>query len=156
MTQEHREDFLATEGWQKTERGHIRVETFFAVPDDPYAPPLTRYYITSFQARKSRKFRRFPFGRQPKHDALTGCFVFRSEDDMVNFGGLSELNEMANKAGAYRDVPDGKTDTRVEVTWSWKDFVVTVPTKNSPINLDLIHPYGNKRQGWDKYGEVVG
>lgn len=102
MTQEHREQFLATEGWQQTERGHIRVETFFAVPDDAYAPPLTRYYITSFQARKSRKWRRFPFARQPKHDALVGWFDLG--DRLINRGGLRELNEMANKTGAYQGV----------------------------------------------------
>lgn len=102
MTQEHREQFLAAEGWQQTERGHFRGPEFGEIV-------LT---YTNFQhvarvprSRKphpSRKFRRFPFGRQPKHDALVGWFDLG--DKLLNRGGLRELNEMASKTGAYKGV----------------------------------------------------
>jgi hypothetical protein len=55
MTQEHREQFLAAEGWQQTERGHIRVERFERVPDDPFIPPGIHYVVTSIQPHPRRE-----------------------------------------------------------------------------------------------------
>jgi len=137
MTQEHRDQFLAMEGWQKTERGYIRTERFFAVPDSIYAPPLTYYYVTSFEEVPSRKFRRFPFGRQPKHDALVGWFVLEPEEVLERGGGLRELNEMAGM-----DAKNNGNDSERHVgkfDWILDGWL-----------------YHNKRQGWDKYGEVMG
>lgn len=138
MTQEHREMWLATLGWSRTDRGHVRKHWWH---DDP--TETTSHWITHM-THAPVKFRRFPFGRRPKHDAPVGWFDLG--DELLNRGGLRELNEMANKTGAYKDVSDGKPDTRVEVTWSPGDYYVSFPA----------NPYGNKRRGWDKNGEVMG
>lgn len=102
MTQEHREQFLATEGWQQTERGHIRVNEYFDVHDPMPVPRVMRFYVRANMHQTHRKFRRFPFGRQPKHDALVGWFDLG--DKLLDRGGLRELNDMASKTGAYQDV----------------------------------------------------
>jgi len=97
MTQEHRDQFLAMEGWQKTARGHFRKDGF------QYSEDTGSVRVTHM-TQTSRKFRRFPFGRQPKHDALVGWFVLEPEEALERDGGLRELNEMANKTSAYRGV----------------------------------------------------
>jgi len=130
MTQEHREQFLAMEGWQKTERGYFRKDGF-RYSEDTGAVRVTH------MTQRSRKFRRFPFGRQPKHDALVGWFVLEPEEVLERSGGLRELNEMARM-----DAKNNGNDSERHVgkfDWILDGWL-----------------YYNKRQGWDKNGEVMG
>ncbi len=74
-----------------------------------------------------RKFRRFPFGRHPKHDALVGWFDLG--DKLLNRSGLRELNEMADEARKAWDKDP-------------KDRGLLV------IEFHMAFNAGNKRQGW--------
>ena len=119
MTQEHRDQFLAMEGWQKTDRGYLRKDGF-QYSEDTGAVRVTH------MTQRSRKFRRLPFGRQFKHDALVGWFV---TDAKIRSGGLRELNEMANRDAKN----DGKDSERHVGKFDWI------------LDGWLYH---NKRQGW--------
>jgi len=129
MTQEHRDQFLAMEGWQKTEGGCFRANWWHHAYDGSN-------WVTHMTP-VSHKFRRFPFARQPKHDALVGWFVLDSEEALEKDGGLRELNEMAGM-----DAKNNGNDSERHVgkfDWILDGWL-----------------YHNKRQGWDKNGEVMG
>ena len=129
MTQEHRDQFLAMEGWQKTERGYFRKDGF-QYSEDTGAVRVTH------MTQRSRKFRRFPFGRQPKHDAMVGWFV---TDSKIRHGNQLELSEWAEEAERIGDDETKK--------WDWMRLMVKFHMQIYPLT---------KRQGWDKYGEVMG
>lgn len=128
MTQEHREQFLATEGWQQTERGHVRKHWW---GDHPSVPSYGSIWITHM-ARSPVKFRRLPFGRQPKHDALVGWLVLQSDESMERYGGLRELVQYADQPTTLWD--DG-----------WMNMQI-IPDSNVRERLYLRQR--NKRQGW--------
>lgn len=129
MTPEHREQFLATEGWQKTERGYFRKDGFQYSED-------TGHVRVTHMTHTPVKFRRFPFGRQPKHDALVGWFA--TWDQMAG-GTLTDQHRWASRAEAIRKTPGHVEEYQGLLVDFWLD----------------IYP-GNNRQGWDKYGEVMG
>ena len=142
MTQEHRDQFLAMEGWQKTERGYFRKDGF-QYSEDTGAVRVTH------MTQRSRKFRRLPFGRQSKHDALVGWFVLEPEGVLERRGGLRELNEMAER--------DAKNNEKtVIVEFQILPGKIVLPSRNLPIDWSQNYKDGNKRQGWDKNGEVMG
>jgi len=89
--------------------------------------------------QSSRKFRRFPFGQQPKHDALVGWFA---TDAKIRRG---------TRAATL------KSGREIEVdNWDDSDPRGTSRPELREIAYRWLYTARNKRQGWDKYGEVMG